>query len=194
MPTKKTIKVSTSARAPKFTSFLMAEQKAPKKRVVKESQTYEFSMNGKFYETDLEIIKLLRVLVPAAKRSNDTSAVQCVMELGARTGRIHQIKTWSDPKKTVMMWEGFDDDDDEIVDKRPSVTIPADKLTAVKNMIKSMNAQKQGYAERILDWIKSGAKAGSRPSAISFGLGGFSASSVEDAFKEIGLWPRGVRI
>lgn len=88
--------------------------------------------------------------------------------------------------------EGFDDDDD--LPTKVTVNIPDVKLKAATAMIKAMNPQKQGYAERILDWIKSGAKAGSRPSAISFGLGGFSASSVEQAFQAIDLWPKKVKI
>ena len=94
--------------------------------------------------------------------------------------------------ESVVVKEGFDDDEDDLPTK--VVTIPDAKLKAIQALMKVMNPQKRGYAERLLDWIQSGAKAGNRPSAISFGLGGFSASSVEGAFKSVELWPKGVKI
>jgi hypothetical protein len=50
--------------------------------------TKTFELNGKTYRTDAETLNLLRSIVPAAKRSNDGSAVQAVIIAGTMTGRI----------------------------------------------------------------------------------------------------------
>ena len=50
-----------------------------------------FEMNGRAYRTDAETLALLRGIVPAAKASNDPSAVALVMELGLAGGRIVQL-------------------------------------------------------------------------------------------------------
>lgn len=47
-----------------------------------------FELNGKVYRTDAETLAVLRSIVPAAKRTGDSSAVQAVIILGLQTGRI----------------------------------------------------------------------------------------------------------
>ena len=48
----------------------------------------KFELNGKTYKTDDQTIKVLRSIVPDAKKVKDGSAVQAVMALGLLTGRI----------------------------------------------------------------------------------------------------------
>lgn len=50
--------------------------------------TVTFEMNGKSYKTDEETLNVLRSVVPAAKASNDMSAVIFLMDIGQETGRI----------------------------------------------------------------------------------------------------------
>jgi len=50
-----------------------------------------FEMNGKGYETDRETLNVLRSIVPAAKQTGDTSAVEAVMGLGLMVGRIREM-------------------------------------------------------------------------------------------------------
>lgn len=47
-----------------------------------------FELNGKIYETDAETLDVLRIIIPAAKKSGDSSAVMAVIFLGIETGRI----------------------------------------------------------------------------------------------------------
>lgn len=57
------------------------------------THTVTFEMNGHAYLTDVETLDVLRSIVPAAKASNDPSAVALVMELGLAGGRILQLNT-----------------------------------------------------------------------------------------------------
>lgn len=52
-----------------------------------------FELNGKTYKTDKETIKVLRTIIPAAKKSGDSSAVIAMITLGELTGRIQEIPT-----------------------------------------------------------------------------------------------------
>lgn len=54
--------------------------------------TKTFEMNGKAYQTDAEILEVLRSIVPDAKASGDASAVKWVMELGLHMGRIKEVE------------------------------------------------------------------------------------------------------
>jgi hypothetical protein len=49
-----------------------------------------FEMNGTIYKTDAKTLAVLRSVVPSAKTSSDSSAVQAIMELGLMTGRIRK--------------------------------------------------------------------------------------------------------
>ena len=51
-----------------------------------------FEMNGKTYQTDTETLNVLRSIVPAAKRTEDASAVTAVMTMGLMSGRIVEVK------------------------------------------------------------------------------------------------------
>ena len=51
-----------------------------------------FEINGKKYATDLETLKLMRVVVDSADKSGDNSAVIAVMIMGELNGRIKEIK------------------------------------------------------------------------------------------------------
>lgn len=51
----------------------------------------KFELNGKTYSTDAETLKVLRVIIPSAKASGDSSAVVAVMALGQMNGRIQEI-------------------------------------------------------------------------------------------------------
>lgn len=53
--------------------------------------TATFEMNGKTYRTDAETLKVLRSIVPNAKRTGDASAVSVVMSFGLRSGRIVEM-------------------------------------------------------------------------------------------------------
>lgn len=57
-----------------------------------DAMTAKFELNGKNYVTDEEIIKILRSIIPSAKKSGDGSAVIAVMALGEMAGRIVEIK------------------------------------------------------------------------------------------------------
>lgn len=50
-----------------------------------------FEMNGAAYETDEETLKVLRSVVPGARRSGDHSAVAAVVLLGMHFGRIELV-------------------------------------------------------------------------------------------------------
>ncbi len=50
-----------------------------------------FELNGKGYRTDTETLEVLRLIIPRAKASGDSSAVIAVMELGQLRGRIETI-------------------------------------------------------------------------------------------------------
>ena len=54
--------------------------------------TVTFGMNGKAYKTDEETLNVLRSIVPDARETGDTSAVQFVMVGGQMTGRIKEIE------------------------------------------------------------------------------------------------------
>ena len=49
-----------------------------------------FSLNGKTYLSDEETVKTLASIIPAAKANGDTSAVQAMIVLGLKTGRIKE--------------------------------------------------------------------------------------------------------
>lgn len=49
-----------------------------------------FTLNGKSYSTDPETLALLRDAVRNAKRSRDSSAVQAIVALGLKSGRIRK--------------------------------------------------------------------------------------------------------
>lgn len=132
------------------------------------------------------------VTTPANKMQAAKLLYLCYVELAKLIDDSDVVLESKKTKKTVVK-EGFDDDEDELPVKR-TISIAPIKAAAVTSMIKAMNPQKQGYAERLWDWIQSGGKAGQRPSAISFGLGSYSATSVEQAFQAIDVWPKGVRI
>jgi hypothetical protein len=51
-----------------------------------------FEMNGITYRTDAATLEVLRSIIPAAKASNDYSAVAAVMHLGLASGRICEVK------------------------------------------------------------------------------------------------------
>lgn len=55
------------------------------------NETVTFEMNGTGYETDLEVLDILRAIVPEAKAADDFSAVQLVFYLGLETGRIKEL-------------------------------------------------------------------------------------------------------
>ena len=55
------------------------------------SKKVTFEMNGKGYITDLEALNVIRSIVPSAKRAGDTSAVELLMYLGEKTGRIKEM-------------------------------------------------------------------------------------------------------
>jgi hypothetical protein len=59
--------------------------------------TKTFEMNGNAYQTDTATLELLRSLVPSAKLTGDSSAVQAVMLLGLQHGRIRQIANVNQP-------------------------------------------------------------------------------------------------
>ncbi|ABW35085.1 hypothetical protein Dgeo_3044 (plasmid) [Deinococcus geothermalis DSM 11300] len=46
------------------------------------------TLNGTTYRTDAETLAVLHSIIPAAKASGDSSAVQAVLALGLATGRI----------------------------------------------------------------------------------------------------------
>lgn len=50
--------------------------------------TATFELNGKTYTTDQETLDVLRSIMPSAKKSGDSTAVQAVMLIGLKTGRI----------------------------------------------------------------------------------------------------------
>jgi hypothetical protein len=52
--------------------------------------TKTFEMNGKTYTTDAATLEVLRSIIPAAKASDDFSAVTAVMHFGLATGRIKE--------------------------------------------------------------------------------------------------------
>lgn len=52
------------------------------------SNTVTFEMNGKAYRTDAATLDMLRSIVPAAKATGDSSAVEFAMVLGEMAGRI----------------------------------------------------------------------------------------------------------
>jgi len=54
--------------------------------------TVTFEMNGKAYKTNEETLKVLRSIVPAARESGDSSAVQFLMAGGQMTGLIKEIE------------------------------------------------------------------------------------------------------
>jgi hypothetical protein len=54
-----------------------------------------FTLNGHTYMTDSQTVKLLRKLIPAARQSGDSSAVQAVMTYGQRTGRIVELDDYA---------------------------------------------------------------------------------------------------
>lgn len=53
--------------------------------------TNKFELNGKWYMTDDETIKVLRSIIPSAKNSSDSTAVIAVMALGLKAGRIIEL-------------------------------------------------------------------------------------------------------
>ena len=53
--------------------------------------TQSFEMNNRRYMTDAQTLKVLRVIVPRAKKSGDVSAVTAVMTLGLKFGRIKEV-------------------------------------------------------------------------------------------------------
>lgn len=55
-------------------------------------QTHRFALNGKTYRTDPRTLSVLRSIIPAAKASGDSSAVQAVLHLGTTTGRIVEVE------------------------------------------------------------------------------------------------------
>ena len=50
--------------------------------------TKRFELNGTSYTTDETTLRVLHSIMPAAKQTNDSSAVIAVLELGLATGRI----------------------------------------------------------------------------------------------------------
>lgn len=50
-----------------------------------------FEMSGKGYRTDKETLKVLRSIVPAAKKAGDFSAVVAVMVAGLKWGKIVEM-------------------------------------------------------------------------------------------------------
>ena len=74
-----------------------------------------FEMNGKIYSTDEETLKLLREIVPSAKKSGDMSAVTAVMSIGLMTGRIaeqsenfpvHSVQAMHQHEKDAVLPDG----------------------------------------------------------------------------------------
>lgn len=57
-------------------------------RARKDSMHTTFELNGKRYTTDNSTLEVLRSIVPCAKRTGDPSAVQVVLDLGLKCGRI----------------------------------------------------------------------------------------------------------
>ena len=52
--------------------------------------TKTFQLNGLSYRTDAETLKVLRSVMPGAKKSGDSTAVQFIIFAGTKTGRIVQ--------------------------------------------------------------------------------------------------------
>jgi len=50
-----------------------------------------FQLNGIGYRTDAETLKVLNSVMPAAKKSGDSTAVQVIIYLGLAAGRIIQL-------------------------------------------------------------------------------------------------------
>ena len=50
--------------------------------------THTFELNCKSYRTDFSTVSVLRSIIPAAKASGDSTAVQAVMFAGEMGGRI----------------------------------------------------------------------------------------------------------
>ena len=50
-----------------------------------------FEVNGDKYQTDAETLAALRSVVPHAKARHDGTAVQAILELGAKVGRVRKI-------------------------------------------------------------------------------------------------------
>lgn len=53
--------------------------------------TEKFELNGKAYLTSPQTLQTLRSILPAAKTSNDSSAVQALMYLGLEVGTIQEV-------------------------------------------------------------------------------------------------------
>jgi hypothetical protein len=53
--------------------------------------TATFQLNGKSYQTDAETLNVLRSVMPSAKSTGDSSAVQAIMGLGLHSGRIVEV-------------------------------------------------------------------------------------------------------
>lgn len=51
----------------------------------------QFTLNGKTYTADDQTIAVLRSIVPDAHATGDSTAVQAVMALGLKTGRIGEV-------------------------------------------------------------------------------------------------------
>jgi len=59
------------------------------KTTMKDKQLFE--LNEKLYSTDSETLAVLRSIIPSAKAIGDSSAVQTVIAVGLKTGRIEAI-------------------------------------------------------------------------------------------------------
>lgn len=54
------------------------------------SAAHTFELNGNTYTTDAKTIEVLRSIMPSAKSTGDATAVQAVLFLGVKSGRIKQ--------------------------------------------------------------------------------------------------------
>jgi hypothetical protein len=53
--------------------------------------TKTFQLNGIGYRCDAETLKVLNSVMPAAKASGDSTAVQVIIYLGIQAGRIEKL-------------------------------------------------------------------------------------------------------
>lgn len=53
-----------------------------------------FELNGKTYTTDAETLNVLRSIMPSAKSTGDSTAVQAVMYMGLHTNRIVDVSDY----------------------------------------------------------------------------------------------------
>lgn len=50
-----------------------------------------FELNGDGYRTDAETLKVLNSVMPTAKKTGNSTAVQAILFLGLKAGRIEQL-------------------------------------------------------------------------------------------------------